>query len=839
MKRWGIMLSVLLTCGAVSRAAGAAPDETRMYRVAETAFKDGLNDLAERQFAEYLAQFPDSDRADGVTLDLAQAQLNQGKWEAAVKTLQGALTKWPTEKRPDGFRFWLAEALSRGERYVEAEQRYTEVIDKYSHSAYRPQAFYGLAFVRFKLGHLNPAMQALDEFDKLSPRPDLAQEGELLRGQLHLALQQFEKAEAVLAAIVNKYPDTRTAYRADIWLGESLSRRNQAADALKRYGAVIDSYKSSPNKPVTGELAAEAWRGEGWVYWNQQKFGDAAQSFAQALTLAQDADLKREAMLKLGESYVRAGQLADGVARLRAYLRSTPSDPLADEIQMTIGQLLFSSNDFTNALPEYVNLIDKYPQSAWVAKANLQAGWCAWKLDRMSDALPYFRQAATLAKDPAIAAEALFKAGDAEFALGQYTEAITDYQRLISAYPETKLLDRAMFQLGQSYQRTHNGEAAIHVFESLVQQFPNSPHAAESQFTIGVIDGGLGKEADARAAFGVVVANYAQSDWAAKAGLAIGESFQREGKYDDAAVEFEKLMVSAPDTELGQRAFYNRGWCYARKGQAEKTLKQFTEFLQRFPQSVLAPDVQFWVADYYAKQKDYIKAQEQFQLLVKNYPTSALADTAQYMAGRAAYLRQDYTTGIDLYEALVKNFPSSSWRCDARFGQGDALSELGKFGDALLVFDSLTKDFPDCWLVAEAYGRKGGMQFTLGRFDEAVASYRRALDVAREGDPALRNELYYDIGKSFEKANKLEDAFEWYSKAVYEPIVSPDPNAPPERFWMCKAGWAAGGIKEQRQQWRDAIVLYQKVADLCPDPDMKAMAEDRIRKLRTEHLILF
>src|SRR5208283_5141259 len=141
MRRWYIIVAVVLSCGEVFRVAAATPDETRMYRVAETAFKDGLNDLAERQFAEYLAQFPDSDRADGVTLDLAQAQLNQGKWEAAVKTLQGALTKWPTEKRPDGFRFWLAEALSRGERYIEAEQRYSEVIEKYAHSAYRPQAF--------------------------------------------------------------------------------------------------------------------------------------------------------------------------------------------------------------------------------------------------------------------------------------------------------------------------------------------------------------------------------------------------------------------------------------------------------------------------------------------------------------------------------------------------------------------------------------------------------------------------------------------------------------------------------------------------------------------------
>ena len=121
MKRLRLIVALLFVGGAAGSAVAATPDENRLYRVAEAAFKDGLNDLAERQFAEYLKQFPDSERADEVVLDLAQAQLNQGKWSDAAKTLQEALAKWPTEKRPDSFRFWLAEALVHGERYGEAE----------------------------------------------------------------------------------------------------------------------------------------------------------------------------------------------------------------------------------------------------------------------------------------------------------------------------------------------------------------------------------------------------------------------------------------------------------------------------------------------------------------------------------------------------------------------------------------------------------------------------------------------------------------------------------------------------------------------------------------------
>jgi len=114
MRKLQLMVALLCLGGTVNRAMAATPDENRLYRVAEAAFKDGLNDLAERQFAEYLKQFPDSERADEVVLDLAQAQLNQGKWPDATKTLQEALAKWPTEKRPDSFRFWLAEALVHG-----------------------------------------------------------------------------------------------------------------------------------------------------------------------------------------------------------------------------------------------------------------------------------------------------------------------------------------------------------------------------------------------------------------------------------------------------------------------------------------------------------------------------------------------------------------------------------------------------------------------------------------------------------------------------------------------------------------------------------------------------
>src|SRR5213594_3561582 len=107
MERHWPLLALLLV------AATPTTEELRQYRVAVAAFDDKLYDVAERQLAEFLAKFPESEHADNAQYLLGQAQLNQGKSESAVKSLEQTLARWP-DKRPDAIRFWLAEALVRG-----------------------------------------------------------------------------------------------------------------------------------------------------------------------------------------------------------------------------------------------------------------------------------------------------------------------------------------------------------------------------------------------------------------------------------------------------------------------------------------------------------------------------------------------------------------------------------------------------------------------------------------------------------------------------------------------------------------------------------------------------
>ena len=817
MKRFLPLLALVLV-------AATSLEENRQFQVAAAAFNDKLYDIAIRQLQEFLEKYPESPRTGHALLLLGRTQLNLNDWETAGRTLQAALAKWP-DKRTDDVIFWIGEAHSWGGEFAAAEARYLDLIEKYPASPLVPSAWYELATAQFRQGHYESAAASLD---KIRATGDLALDAELLHSQLLLARQDFSKADAALEAVAHKAGPTRRAfYRANFWRGESLAHQRQFPAALARYAVVTDAFKANPHQPVDAQLAGEAWFATGWVRWNTGDFASAGEAFSTALATATSRSLKRDALLKVAECAARTGKTRESVAGLKEFLATHARDPLADAAQLAIGDLLFSEGASDAVLAEYGRFVTTYTNSSLLVRADTQAGWCAWQLQQLPVALGFFQKALPLLQDEESLTAVQFKIADIHFALGQFADAAGDLRQLIQAHPQARILDHAYFQLGESLRRAGNSGAAEQAFATLVNHYPTSEWAPQAQYNLGQLLAGDHQDVTARAAFSAIVSNFPVSVWASNAALAVGESFAREGRGADAIAEFDKLTSQGVETELAQQAFYSRGWVRPR----EKTLVEFGEFLIAHPQAKLAAEIQYWIADEYLRQRDYLKAQAQFQSLAETYPTSHVADVAQYFAGRAAYGRQDYETAIKLYETLVKKFPQSPWRCDARFGQGDALSELGKFDDALLVFAALTKEFPECPLAGEAWGRQGDCQYSLGRFDDARACYRTALDAAQ--DAGIRNQALFKLGQTFESQKKIDDALQQYTKALFETTAAPNPDAPVERFWSCKAARAAAALKEQQNQWADAITLYIRLGELCPD--LKELADDRIRKLKTPH----
>lgn len=815
----------------------ATPEETTLYRVARASFGDRLYDLAERQCAEFLKKFPGSEHAEAVTLLLAQTQFQRGRTVDCLATLHQGLDKWPTGAQRDEFLFWQGEAQMKAGQYAEAAISYGRVVDQFSGSGQRFKARYGLAFAQFKQQQFDAALATVKQLDDAGLTGDLDAAARLLTGKILLAQNRLADARQQFLATIEAVSGNPAVFEAHFWLAETLARQNEFEPAITRYRIVTDAAQGDNVKLTDTQLAARSWFGLGWVHWQLGQFTQASDAYEQAVALATDPVLKRDAALKRAESSARAGRTEPAIAQFSEFLGSFPGDPAADLARKAIADLLAQSKQWDRALEAYNGLIAAHPTSPLMADAHVQAGLCALELGQPLTAKKMFQGAFARATQPEFAQKALFYLGDTHYLLKEYADAITQYQRLVGEHPGTPYLDRALFQLGHAFWQLRNSDGAIAAFDSLIEQLPVSPLAASAQYQIGVINARTGHEDGARAAFAKVEANWPGTDLGFRAACAIGDSLQRDKQHQQALDKYDAIVALNPPAAHLEQAVYSRGWCYAAMNQPAKALESFSAFIGQHPASALVPDAKFWIAQHYLATRELLKAQEQFQLIAQAHTNSPLAPDALYMAGRTANARQDYKGAIDLFESLIKSHPASAWSCQARFGQGDALTELNEFGQALNIFDTLIKDYPNCPLMAEAHGRKGDCLFTLNRYDEAVASFRIALDLAANAPAALRNQLRFKIGQCFERGGKPDDAFEFYGRIVQEASVAPPSDEPPDRFWTGKAGLAAASIKEQLNQWREAMTIYEKMIPLCPD--LKPLLEDRIRKIRTQRGFIF
>lgn len=73
---------------------------------------------------------------------------------------------------------------------------------------------------------------------------------------------------------------------------------------------------------------------------------------------------------------VKAGDHANAIASLRAFLQKFPRHDYADNAQYWLGEAFYAQKDYTHALAEFRNVIETYPRGNKVPDALLKVGFC-------------------------------------------------------------------------------------------------------------------------------------------------------------------------------------------------------------------------------------------------------------------------------------------------------------------------------------------------------------------------------------------------------------------------------------------------------------------------------
>ncbi len=332
-----------------------------------------------------------------------------------------------------------------------------------------------------------------------------------------------------------------------------------------------------------------------------------------------------EVLFRLGVLLVRVGQEEEGYRSFVKLIQRRPDSPYVADALVNIGEYYFNRNDFSTALSFYDKVVESYPQSTVYGFALYKGGWCHYNLGRYDVALDRFlrvlRYSENLAKNGAavgrvsLANEAIRDIVRTYAIIGRPDRAVAFFRKVA---PDQ--LDDLIEQLADRYVDQADYAGGVMLYRWLIDQHPESYRRVEFQRKIvdalyrkGDRSGAL-RETHRMVELYRNVAPTAPKDWLAE---------------ESKNVELELRVIATSWHKMGRKPFNRRILGAA--------AELYQAWLDLFPNDPHAADIQYNVAALWEDLEQWDKAARAFDAVVASNPKGKGAAEAAYHAIYAWY----------------------------------------------------------------------------------------------------------------------------------------------------------------------------------------------------------
>ncbi|MEW5801812.1 MAG: tetratricopeptide repeat protein [bacterium] len=304
-----------------------------LYRMGQTSFFKGEYEKAGSFYQRLLSGYPDSELTADALFWSAESNSQAGAWKEALSPYQKFLGKYPGHSHAAEAQYGLGLAYLKLRDYGRAIKTFRELMDKhpknkqlvskallnsadieyrqgeYEKAALDYQKFvrdypdysdarsalYGAGLSFYQAKQFPKAVALYKQFLGKYPKDDLAESVSFQSGFMLFKLEDYSPAAAQLDDFIRKYGESSYVPEAYYYLAlsnQKLEKRDLAEQQL------IHITKECKNSPI----ASSAWLQLGTLYYQAQKFLQAAEAYKSASGSA-DRSVAAEALYWLGESY--------------------------------------------------------------------------------------------------------------------------------------------------------------------------------------------------------------------------------------------------------------------------------------------------------------------------------------------------------------------------------------------------------------------------------------------------------------------------------------------------------------------------------------------------------
>jgi TolA-binding protein len=486
-----LQLELAGTCHAMNQPQKAA-EEYQYYLETFTdptgrlqAFRGrGLALWALQRYAEASVMF---DKAAGLVSDpagresllvkSADALFANSPFKIAGAAYERILAEFPAGVLTTQVLFQYGESLARQSQWGPAEERFRELIRRYSDSPLAERALLRIAELKEEQGpsFMRAALAAYSDVMAIYPSGALFAEALHRHGLVAYQVGEIDTALKDFTRVVTDFPTNRVAPQAYFMRGWALYMRGQEAESLKVCKAFVVSYPDSEWTP-----GVIFWIGE-YAY-NHGHYAEAETQFIKLAEKAPKDALAEKALLWAGRSAMKQKEYLRAVDIFSRMARAYPGSEHMAEARFLQGDSLSELGEFSRAILVFDDLIAKFPNSTLVSAAWGRRGDCQFTLgaadpQRYDEAVSSYR---SVARSPGttfdLELQAEYKIGRCYDKLGRRTEAIEQYYtRVVIRYlagkgsvSEAIWFTKAAFSAADILELEKNWKRAVKVLERVV-----------------------------------------------------------------------------------------------------------------------------------------------------------------------------------------------------------------------------------------------------------------------------------------------------------------------------------------------------------------------------------
>jgi TolA-binding protein len=839
-----------------------------LFRLGEIAYLEGDRPAAKRDLRAFRAKYPRDALNAYVLPALAETELEEGDAAAAEALYRDALADWPDGPRQDECRVGLARALEKKEGKIEeAERLLSAVADKRGSPAAESAAYY-LGALKYAAGDYRAAEERFAELAHFAHNDHWRDAGRLGHAKALVQLRKFEKAEQLLAALID-HP--QHGAEAAYWCGLSAKARGDfaaaqrvlseaaakhqrdelaeailfhAADSARRAGnhaesnALLERLLARPAGPwhddallcklrvalVQGkhvDVDALATRIEK-DFSGTAVHKHAKRAWARSLT---ERNLHTQARLVLEPLTERADR-GDPLARADLYLlavacvgENRPTEALraADAVlaeatgtlradaQVVRASALILLGRYDEAIVPLRDYLAESPDGPRAATCRSELCYCLARTRELDEARRVHDDLLRRHGSTPQTGTATLRLADEVYQQGDYDWARQLYHSLENA-DDDDLSARALSGLGWSRLQQSDLEQAAAAFARLLARYPATSLVGEAALARGHCLQELEQPDAALAMFDLAIQRGGPREQP-QALFAAARLNARLGRHEQAERLCRQFHERFPDDPDRDAVLYQWGWALIDLQRKADGLARFEEIHDRHPRSRFWPDATYRLAEAALESGDWPACRRLADEVAARCPESELAPHAKFLLGRAAAAQDDWEQAAAHMELLAGGQIDPALALRARYWIAEADYRRQRFDEAALKFASLRRQLPsplEPWTAVVPL-REAQSLAQLGRWDEALAA---AQPIGRDY-PLFpqQHEADYSVGRSLAGLGRFREAREAYERVLRSPQGGKTETA-------AMAQWMIGESYFHQRDYEAALRAYLRVESL-------------------------